>query len=47
MTYTVVDEKTLDLGGGEKLVVESISSDKLVLSGGPWKFDKTEFTREK
>jgi hypothetical protein len=49
VTYTVVDEKTLSLAGGEKLTIDSISSEKLVLSGGLflWKFDKTEFTRQK
>jgi hypothetical protein len=47
VTYTVIDEKTLSLGGGEKLTIDSISSEKLVLSGGLWKFDRTEFTRQK
>ena len=47
VTYTVLDEKTLSLASGEKLTIDSISSEELVLSGGPWKFDKTEFTRHK
>jgi hypothetical protein len=38
---------TLSLASGEKLTIDSISSEKLVLSGGPWKFGKTEFAREK
>jgi hypothetical protein len=54
VTYTIVDEKTLSLASGEKLTIDRISSEELVLSGGlgkgtpmPWKFDKTEFTRQK
>ena len=47
VTYTVVDEKKLSLASGEKLTIDSISSEELVLSGGLWKFDKTEFTRQK
>ena len=47
VTYTVLDEKTLSLASGEKLTIDSISSEDLVLSGGPWKLDKTEFTRHK
>ena len=47
VTYTVVDKKTLSLAGGEKLTIDSISSEKLVLSCGLWQFDKTEFTRQK
>jgi hypothetical protein len=46
-TYSVLDPKTLSLASGEKLVIDSISSDNLVLSGGPWKLDKAEFTRWK
>src|SRR5262249_41222731 len=41
ITYTVVDDKSLSLAGGEKLMIDSISNDQLVLSGGPWKLDKT------
>ena len=47
VTYTVVDDKTLSLASGEQLTIDSKSSEKLVLSGGPWKLDKTEFEREK
>jgi hypothetical protein len=47
VTYTVLDQKTLSLASGEKLTIDSLSGEELVLSGGPWKFDKTEFAREK
>ncbi len=47
MTYVVLDPKTLSLAGGQRLTIDSISSDNLVLSGGPWKFNKTEFTKQK
>ena len=47
VTYTVLDEKTLSLASGEKLTIDSISSEEMVLSGGPWKFNKTEFARQK
>jgi hypothetical protein len=47
VTYTVLDEKTLSLAGGEKLTIDSIGSEELVLSGGPWQFDRTEFARQK
>jgi hypothetical protein len=47
VTYTVLDQKTLSLASGEKLTIDSISSEKLVLSGGPWKVGKTEFARKK
>jgi hypothetical protein len=52
MTYTVHDAKTLELTTPpgmppEKLTINSITMEKLVLSGGPWKFDKTEFTKLK
>jgi hypothetical protein len=51
-TYRVLDAKTLEMGTPpgkppEKLTIDSITSQKLVLSGGPWKFDKTEFTKQK
>ena len=51
-TYTVLDAKTLELSTApgtppEKLTIDSITREKLVLSGGPWKLDKTEFTRQK
>jgi len=45
VTYTVLDDNTLSLAGGEKLTIDSISSERLVLSGGPWKLDKTEFRK--
>ena len=43
VTYTVLADKTLALASGEQLTIDSKSSEKLVLSGGPWKLDKTEF----
>jgi hypothetical protein len=58
-TFTILDAKTLELGGGPdppKLTIDSITSEKLVLSGGfpifgheqGWKsFDKTEFTKQR
>jgi hypothetical protein len=45
-TYRVLDAKTLKIGT-QTLTIDSITSEKLVLSGGPWKFDKTEFTKQK
>jgi hypothetical protein len=52
--YKVLDDKTLEMPKlgevptTEKVTIDSLSSDKLVLSGGDtWKFDKTEFTKEK
>jgi hypothetical protein len=45
VTYRVLDDKTLSLASGEKLTIENISSDQLVLSGGPWKLDKTAFKK--
>jgi hypothetical protein len=52
--YKVLDDKTLEmpqLGVApliEKVTIDSLSADKLVLSGGDsWKFDKTEFTKQK
>ena len=45
VTYTVLDDNTLSLASGEKLTIDSISSERLVLSGGPWKLDKTEFRK--
>ena len=45
VTYTVLDDNTLSLASAEKLTVDSISSERLVLSGGPWKLDKTEFRK--
>jgi len=47
VTYTVLDGKTMSLADGAQLTIDSITSEKLVLSGGLWKFDKTEFTRQK
>jgi hypothetical protein len=47
VTYTVLDDKTLSLASGEKLTINKISSEQLVLSGGPWKLDKTEFKKQK
>jgi hypothetical protein len=47
VTYTFLDDKTLSLASGEKLTIDSISSENLVLSGGLWQFDRTEFTRQK
>jgi hypothetical protein len=47
VTYTVLDAKTLSLASGEQLTIDSMSGEKLVLSGGPWKLDKTEFERQK
>jgi hypothetical protein len=47
VTYTVPADKTLSLASGEQLTIDSVSSEKLVLSGGPWKLDKTEFERQK
>ena len=47
VTYTVIDDKTLSLASGERLTIDSLSREKLVLSGGPWKLDKTEFERQK
>jgi hypothetical protein len=47
VTYTVHADKTLSLASGERLTIDSKSSETLVLSGGPWKLDKTEFEREK
>jgi hypothetical protein len=46
-TYTVLDQKTLSLASGEKLIIDGIRSEKWAQSGGPWKVDKTEFAREK
>jgi uncharacterized protein (TIGR03066 family) len=48
--YAVLDGKTLELpgdkGAEDKVTVDSISDDKLVISGGSsWKFKKTEFKR--
>src|SRR5262245_43632244 len=45
VTYTVLDDKTLSLASGEKLRIDSISSERLVLSGGPWKLDKAELRK--
>ncbi len=52
--YKVLDEKTLEmpkLGVApltEKVTIDSLLADKMALSGGEsWKFDKTEFTKEK
>jgi hypothetical protein len=51
--YKVLAEKTLEMphlgrSGTETVTIDSLSADKLVLSGGDtWKFDKTEFTKEK
>lgn len=51
--YKVLDEKTLEMPhlgrtGTEKVTIDSLSADRLVLSGGDsWKFDKAEFTKEK
>ena len=45
VTYTVLDDNALSLASGEKLTIDSITSDRLVLSGGPWKLDKTEFRK--
>jgi hypothetical protein len=47
VTYTALDEKTLSLASGEKLTIDSLSSEELVLSGGPWKLNKTDFARQK
>jgi hypothetical protein len=47
VTYTVLDNNTLSLASGEKLTIDTISSEKLVLTGGLWQFDRTEFTRQK
>jgi hypothetical protein len=43
--YTLLDDKTLSLASGDKLTIDSISRERLVLSGGPRNFDKTEFRR--
>jgi hypothetical protein len=49
----VLDEKRLEMPHlgmteTEKVTIDSLSTGKLVLSGGAtWKFDKTEFTKEK
>jgi hypothetical protein len=45
VTYTVQYDNTLTLASGDKLTIDSISSERLVLSGGPWKLDKTEFRK--
>jgi hypothetical protein len=52
--YKVLDDKTLEmprLGVApltEKITIDSLSADRLVLSGGEsWKFDKTEFAKQK
>ena len=45
VTYRVLDDKTLSLASGEKLMIDNISSEQLVLSGGRWKLDKTEFKK--
>lgn len=47
VTYTVLPDNTLSLASGEQLTIDSKSSEKLVLSGGPWKLEKTEFERQK
>jgi hypothetical protein len=51
--YKVLDDKTLEmphLGVApltEKVAIDSLSAEKLVLSGGgTWKFDKTAFTKQ-
>ena len=46
VTYTVLDDKTLSLASGEKLTIDNISSERLVLSVGRWKLDKTEFNKQ-
>ena len=46
VTYTVLDDKTLSLASGEELRIDNISSERLVLSGGRWKLDKTEFKKQ-
>jgi uncharacterized protein (TIGR03066 family) len=49
-TYKIVDDHTLEWPkpgelGEEQVTIDSISMDKLVLSGGVTKLDKAEFTR--
>jgi hypothetical protein len=34
-------------GAAQTLTIDSMSNERLLLSGGPWKLDKTEFTRQK
>ena len=46
VTYTVLDDKTLSLASGEKLTIDNISSERLVLSVGRWKLAKTEFNKQ-
>ena len=46
VTYTVLDDNTLFLASGEKLTIDNISSERLVLSVGRWKLDKTEFNKQ-
>lgn len=50
-TYRAIDPGTLEMPAAaahETVTIDSITSEKLVLSGGgTWKFNKTEFTRQK
>ena len=47
VTYRAADEKTLSLAGGKNLTIDNLSNEQLILSGGDWKFDKTEFRRQR
>jgi len=45
-TYTM-EAQTLSFANGERLIIDSKSNEKLILSGGPWNLDKTVFERKK